>query len=325
MKIRFHVTACLLAAAIIEAGTASDVLAQSFPSRRITLTVPFPAGSATDGVTRRLAESIHDQAGVTVLVENKPGADGNLAALSVLKADADGYTVFVTTNSTHAANVNLFNEMPFDPKTDFAPVAGVMAIPLLLTVKADFPARNVDEFIALAKTRAQPLSFGSGNTSSRGAAELFRYEAGLEMQHVPYRGMPQALTDLLSGQIDCVFADPASAQGLIQDHQLRVLAVTSMDRLRNLPDAPTLAEAGLRRSGLTAWVGVYVRSGTPPDVVQRLNQLVTTFVDAAETRTYLESVGAKPFLATPAELGAFAEADTKRWAQIVEIAKIEKK
>jgi len=118
MEIRFHVTACLLAAAIIGAGTASDVLAQSFPSRRITLTVPFPAGSATDGVTRRLAESIHDQAGVTVLVENKPGADGNLAALSVLKADADGYTVFVTTNSTHAANVNLFNAMPFDPRTD---------------------------------------------------------------------------------------------------------------------------------------------------------------------------------------------------------------
>src|SRR5262245_21472771 len=153
MKIRFHVTACLLAAAIIGAGTESDVLAQSFPSRRITLTVPFPAGSATDGVTRRLAENIHDQAGVTVMVENKPGADGNLAALSVLKADADGYTVFVTTNSTHAANVNLFNAMPFDPKTDFAPVAGVMTIPLLLTVKADFPARNVDEFIALAKTR----------------------------------------------------------------------------------------------------------------------------------------------------------------------------
>lgn len=325
MTIRMLAITCLALAVSSTTMTAQSASAETFPSRRVTLTVPFPAGSATDGVTRHLAESIQNQAGVTVLVENKPGADGNLAALSVLKADADGYSVFVTTNSTHAANVNLFNAMPFDPKADFAPVAGVMSIPLLLTVKNDFPARTVAEFVALAKTRAQPLSFGSGNTSSRGAAELFRYDAGIQMQHVPYRGMPQALTDLLSGQIDCVFADPASAQGLIQDHQLRVLAVTSGERIASLPDAPTMKEIGLQRSELTAWVGVFVRSGTPPDVVDRLNRLVVAFLESAETRAYLESVGAKPFLTTPAELGAFADADTRRWAQIVEIAKIEKK
>lgn len=325
MTIRMLAITCLALAVSSTTMIAQSACAETFPSRRVTLTVPFPAGSATDGVTRRLAESIQNQAGVTVLVENKPGADGNLAALSVLRADADGYSVFVTTNSTHAANVNLFNAMPFDPKADFAPVAGVMSIPLLLTVKNDFPARTVAEFVALAKTRAQPLSFGSGNTSSRGAAELFRYDAGIQMQHVPYRGMPQALTDLLSGQIDCVFADPASAQGLIQDHQLRVLAVTSGERIASLPDAPTMKEIGLQRSELTAWVGVFVRSGTPPDVVDRLNRLVVAFLERAETRAYLESVGAKPFMTTPAELGAFADADTRRWAQIVEIAKIEKK
>jgi tripartite-type tricarboxylate transporter receptor subunit TctC len=180
MTIGIIAVVCLTLAIIFGAVTAPEAIAESFPSRRITLTVPFPAGSATDGVTRRLAESIQNQAGVTVLVENKAGADGNLAALSVLKADPDGYNVFVTTNSTHAANVNLFNAMPFDPKVDFAPVAGIMSIPLLLTVKDDFPARSVDEFIALSKTRARPLSFGSGNTSSRGAAELFRYDAGIE-------------------------------------------------------------------------------------------------------------------------------------------------
>jgi tripartite-type tricarboxylate transporter receptor subunit TctC len=154
---------------------------------------------------------------------------------------------------------------------------------------------------------------------------LFRFRAGIEMQHVPYRGMPQALTDVLSGQIDCLFADPASAQGLIHDGQLRVLAVTSSDRLVSLPNVPTMAKAGLRGSELTAWVGVFVRTGTPPDVIAKLNQLVTTFVKAEETRTYLASVGAKPFAATPDELGAFEEADTARWAQIVAIAKIEKK
>jgi tripartite-type tricarboxylate transporter receptor subunit TctC len=202
-----------LPAVALLAASLAPSSAESYPSRRIAPTVPFPAGSATDAVTRRLAESIRDVTGVTVLVENKPGADGNLAAISVLRADADGYTVFVTTNSTQAANVNLFNSMPYDPRADFAPVAGLMTIPLMLTVRNDFPARSVVEFVALAKTRGTPLSFGSGNTSSRGAAELFRFRAGIEMQHVPYRGMPQALTDVLSGQIDCLFADPASAQG----------------------------------------------------------------------------------------------------------------
>jgi len=299
--------------------------AASYPSRRINLVVPFPAGSATDAVTRRLAESIGAATNAAVLVENKPGADGNLAALSVLKAEADGYTVFVTTNSTQAANVNLFNSMPYDPARDFAPVAGIMTIPMMLTVKAEFPARNVAEFVALAKAREKPLSFGSGNTSSRGAAELFRSRAGIAMQHVPYRGMPQALTDVLSGEIDCVFADPASAQGLVQDGRLRVLVVTSNERLASMPSVPTVAEAGLPGSDLTAWVGVFVRAGTPADVIARLNELTTAFVTREETKAYLESIGAKPFRATPEELWAFQQADTKRWAEIVAIAKIEKK
>jgi tripartite-type tricarboxylate transporter receptor subunit TctC len=324
MRLRIAIAIWLVAALT---GTADwrQASAESYPSRRINLIVPFPAGSATDAVTRRLAESIRIETGVTVLVENKPGADGNLAALAVLKAEADGYTVFVTTNSTQAANINLFNAMPYDPKADFAPVAGIMTIPMMLAVKPEFPAKTVADFIALAKSRQKPLSFGSGNTSSRGAAELFRSRAGIEMQHVPYRGMPQALTDVLAGEVDCVFADPASAQGLIQDGRLRVLAVTSSERLAGLPDVPTLAQAGLSGAELSAWVGVFVRSGTPSDVVAKLGQIVLGFVNNKDTAAYLESVGAKPFPASPDELGKFEEADTRRWAEIVEIAKIEKK
>jgi tripartite-type tricarboxylate transporter receptor subunit TctC len=313
--------------AVASIGTADwrQASAESYPSRRINLIVPFPAGSATDAVTRRLAESIRTETGVTALVENKPGADGNLAALAVLKAEADGYTVFVTTNSTQAANINLFNAMPYDPKADFAPVAGIMTIPMMLAVKPEFPAKTVAESIALAKSRQKPLSFGSGNTSSRGAAELFRSRAGIEMQHVPYRGMPQALTDVLAGEVDCVFADPASAQGLIQDGRLRVLAVTSSERLAGLPDVPTLAQTGLSGAELSAWVGVFVRSGTPSDILAKLSQVVLGFVNNKGTAAYLESVGAKPFPAGPDELGKFEDADTRRWAEIVEIAKIEKK
>jgi tripartite-type tricarboxylate transporter receptor subunit TctC len=323
---RFRVAiAVWLVAALIGAADWRQASAESYPSRRINLIVPFPAGSATDAVTRRLAESIRIETGVTVLVENKPGADGNLAALAVLKAEADGYTVFVTTNSTQAANINLFNAMPYDPKADFAPVAGIMTIPMMLAVKPEFPAKTVAEFITLAKLRQKPLSFGSGNTSSRGAAELFRSRAGIEMQHVPYRGMPQALTDVLAGEVDCVFADPASAQGLIQDGRLRVLAVTSSERLAGLPDVPTLAQTGLSGAELSAWVGVFVRSGTPSDILAKLSQVVLGFVNNKGTAAYLEFVGAKPFPAGPDELGKFEDADTRRWAEIVEIAKIEKK
>src|ERR1700682_1313146 len=313
-------TVLLLLAAFFPAWSA-----EPFPSQRMTLVVPFPPGSATDGVTRHLAESISAATNATVVVENRPGADGNLAALAVLKAEPDGYTAFVTTNSTQAANVSLFNSLPYDPKADFAPVAGIMTIPMMLTVKADFPAKTVAEFVALAQKREKPLSFGSGNTSSRGAAERFRYRHGIEMQHVPYRGMPQALTDVVGGQIDCVFADPASAQGLVQDGKLRALAVTSAKRLETMPKLPTIAESGLPGYELTAWVGVFVRAKTPPEIISKLNGLVTAFVNGAEARNYLTTIGATPFPSTPQELGAFQEVDTKRWAEIVETAKIERK
>lgn len=200
-----------------------------------------------------------------------------------------------------------------------------MTIPMMLTVRADFPARSVAEFVELAKTRAKPLSFASGNTSSRGAAELFRYRQRIEMQHVPYRGMPQALTDIMAGQIDCTFADTSSAQGLLQDGKLRALAVTSSKRLDTMPDLPTIAETGLPGYELTAWVAVFVRAKTSPEIVARLNGLVTDYVNSAEARKYLATIGATPFSTTPQELAAFQEADTRRWAEIVETAKIEKK
>jgi tripartite-type tricarboxylate transporter receptor subunit TctC len=314
-----------LATVLLLLAACFPAAAQPYPSQRITLIVPFPPGSATDSVTRHLAESIRAATNATVVVENKPGADGNLAALAVLKAEPDGYTAFVTTNSTQAANISLFHSLPYDPKADFAPVAGIMTIPMMLTVKADFPAKTVAEFVALAKQREKPLSFGSGNTSSRGAAELFRYRQAIEMQHVPYRGMPQALTDVLAGQIDCAFADTSSAQGLLQDGKLRALAVTSAKRLETMPDLPTVAESGLPGYELNAWVGVFVRTKTPPEIIGKLNAMVTSFVNSAETKKYMEAIGAAPFPSTPQELAAFQEADTRRWAEIVTTAKIEKK
>ncbi len=324
MKVRVALVSALASVFVWFAGSAVAT-AQPFPSRQVTLVVPFPAGSATDGVARRLAESLKEATGATVIVENKPGADGNLAAQSVLRAEPDGYTIFVTTNSTHAANVNLFNAMPYDPKADFAPVAGIMTIPMMLTVKPDFPAKSVSEFIAYAKSREKPLSFASGNTSSRGASELFRSRAGIPMQHVPYRGMPQALTDVVSGQVELIFADTSSGMGLVRDGTLRAIAVTAPKRLATLPDVPTIAESGVPGYEFAAWVGVFVHAKTPREIVTKLNQLVTAFVNHAATTSYLVTIGATPFPSTPEQLAAFAEADTKRWAEIVDVAKMEKK
>jgi tripartite-type tricarboxylate transporter receptor subunit TctC len=301
--------------------------AQTYPSHQITLIVPFPPGSATDGVARRLAESIKQATNAIVIVENKPGADGNIAAQAVLRADPDGYTVFVTTNSTHSANISLYTSLPFDPKNDFAPVAGVMTIPMMLTVREDSPIKTVSEFIAFAKSKDKdkPLTFASGNTSSRGAAELFASRAGVTMQHVPYRGMPQALTDVVGGQIDTIFADTSSGMGLVRDGKLRAIAVTGPKRVASLPDIPTIGESGVPGYELAAWVGVFVKAKTPPDIVTKLNQFVTTWVNDPETVKYMETIGATPFPSTPEQLGAFAEADTKRWAEIVDVAKMEKK
>jgi tripartite-type tricarboxylate transporter receptor subunit TctC len=309
---------------ILLATCAIFASAQEFPSRRITLIVPFPAGSATDGIARRLAADMGKISNVSVIVDNKPGADGNIAAMSVLRSDPDGYTVFVTTNSTQAANVNLFKTMPFDPKADFAPVSGLVKIPMMLTVRADFPAKNVAEYIALAKKSAKPLSFGSSSQTGRGAGELFKERESLSIINVPYRGSPQALTDLLGGHVDSLFTDPVAAAGLVQKGSVRVLAVTSPKRAPTMPDVPSLDESGFPGFELIAWVAAYVPAKTPKATVVKLNAMISTILNDPETASFLSATGATPFPTTPEQLASFAETDTKRWARIVEAAKMEK-
>ena len=320
---RSAVTGFILA--VLTMALSLATAAEEFPSRMITIIVPFPAGSATDSIARRLAGDLGRDFKVAVVVENKPGADGNLAALATLRAKPDGYTIFVTTNSTQAANVSLFNSLPFDPKADFSPVAGLVTIPMLLTVRDDFPAKNIAEFIALAKKSATPLTFGSGNQTGRGAGELLKAKAGINMLNVPYTGAPQALTDLIGGRIDCFLADPVSATGLAKKGLIRVLAVTSTKRIPTMPDVPTLAESGLPSFELIAWVGAFVHAKTPRSIVTKLNASMNAVLTDPTTAGYLATLGATPFPTTPEQLASFEEADTKRWAQIVEVAHIEKK
>jgi tripartite-type tricarboxylate transporter receptor subunit TctC len=299
-------------------------MAQSYPAHTITLAVPFPAGSTTDNVARKLADYIQSMTSTPVIVDNKPGADGNIAALSVLRAPADGYRIFVTTNSTHAANASIFKAMPFDPINDFEMIGGVMTIPMVLTVKPNLPATSLQEFVAEAKRREKPLLFGSGNTSTRGANALFNARYGIEMQHVPYRGTPQVVSDLLAGQIDCAFIDVNSVRALMQDGQLKGLASTSKSRIAEFPNIPTVSEA-LPGFEMGAWVGVVVHRQTPRDVVEKLNKLVHDFVHDPTIVNYLTTIGSVPLPLDSAQFRGFVISETQKWADIVNVVKIEKK
>ena len=316
-----------LAVALAGAMMSAPSLAQDakpYPARQITLVAPFPAGSATDTIARMLANSISQDARVPVVVENKPGADGNIAATHVARAVADGATVFVTTNSTHAANASIFKALPFDPKADFQPVAGLVKIPMILMVKADSAIESITDFIARARRSTKPLSYGSSSQTGRGAGEAMKVAAGVDLLNVPYKGSPQALTDLVGGQIDSVFGDPVSAAGMVSKGLVRVLAATSASRVPTLPDVPTLAEAGLVDFELTAWVAMFVPAKTPRDAIDRLNTYANAFLRNPATVRHLAGMGAIAFPTSPEQLGAFADAETRRWARIVEFAKIER-
>jgi tripartite-type tricarboxylate transporter receptor subunit TctC len=318
---RRRVLAGIAAAASI--ALPSVAAAQAWPSRPVTLLVPFPAGSATDGVARKLADGLRAAFNQPFIIENKPGGDGIIAARQAARAEPDGYTIFVTTNTTHSANANIYTSLPYDPEKDFAPVGGIMKIPMVLAVRKDFPATDVASFVAAAKTKQ--LTFGSGNTSSRGAAEIFKARAALDMLHVPYRGTPQAVTDLAGGSIDVMFPDPSSALGAIESGQVRILAVASSTRLRRYPNVPTIAESGYPGFEMVAWVGAFAPAKTPGDIVTRLNEEMNKILARDDTLSYFDTIGAQVYATTQDGLRAYAADDTKRWAEIVDLAKIEKK
>lgn len=322
MKKAFLATALALLGFAL--GVPAGANAQTYPARPITLVVPFPAGSTTDSVARKLAEYMRSKTNATVLVDNKVGADGNIAAQQVLRSPADGYTVFLTGNSVHGANANLYNQLPFDPINDFDMIGGVMTIPMILTVKPEFPAGNVAEFVTEAKKRPKPLFFASGNNSTRGAAELFKARYGVPADHVPYKGSPQVVVDLIAGQFDFAFIDANTAGSFIKDGKLKGLAITSTKRLPSLPNVPTVAE-GLPGFQFGAWVGVVVRSKTPADIIAKLSTIVQDFTNDPATVSYLATIGSAPMPMNPKQLKTFVESETKTWAEIVKAANIEKK
>lgn len=316
----------LAAAAFLGSGAAAP--AQDFPTRPVTFVVPFPAGSGTDGIARVVAEEVRRGLGQPVTVENKAGGDGTIAARSVAGAAPDGYTILIGGNSTHSAAANLFRNLPYDPIRDLAPVGGLMKIPLLMAIRPDFPAADIRGFLARASAAegGRKLSFGSSNTSSRAAAELFRSRAKVDLLHVPYRGSPQALTDLIGGRIDVFFVDPSAASGMVEEGTIRALGVTSGARLSRFPNVPTIAEAaGLPDYEMVAWIAAFAPAGTPAPIVDRLAREIAAALERPDVKSYLAKVGGEPFGVGPDQLRAFSTADIAKWAEIVELSGMERR
>jgi tripartite-type tricarboxylate transporter receptor subunit TctC len=311
-----------LTAAIAVAPLLSQ--AEAFPEKPITFVVPFAAGTATDQIARALGTQITAETKQAVVIDNKAGASGFIASQSVAKAPADGYTVLITTNTTHAANEHLYKKLPYDPVKDFSPVAALGKGGQIMVVNPGFPAKSVAEFIALAKKEPGKYSFGSGSSSSRMAGELLQQMADIKLLHVPYKSNTLAVTDLLGGQINMMITDTATGLPQVKAGKLRALGFSSSTRSALAPDVPTIAEAGVKGYEMGYWFAAYAPAKTPPAVVKRLNELLVKAArsEAAKTAFY-EPTGTEVFTSSPEELAKFQAGESQKWGRIVKAAGIE--
>jgi tripartite-type tricarboxylate transporter receptor subunit TctC len=319
MQRRYSVRGLAAAALLAFAATAHA----EYPDKQITFVVPFAAGSATDQLARSLGQELAALTRQTVIVENKPGASGFIAAQHAAKASPDGYTVFITTNTTQAANEHLFKQLPYDPVKDFAPVTALGRGGQIMVVSPNVPANSVMEFIAYAKSKPGSVSFGSGSSSSRVAGELFQQMAGVELLHVPYKSNPLAINDLLGGQIQMMITDTATGLPQVKGGKLRALGVSGKQRSPLAPDIPTIDEAGVKGYEMSYWFAAYVPAKTPPAVIARLNDLLVEATKGASMKNFYATTGTDPFTSTPEELAKFQTAESAKWGKIIKAANIQ--
>lgn len=326
MQQRLHPRRTWLAAALALAGAGlapQFAAAQNFPNKPITFVVPFAAGSATDQIARALGQSLTDQTGQPVVVDNKGGASGQIAAQFVARAPADGYTVLITTNTTHAANEHLYRKLSYDPVKDFAPITGLGKGGQVLVVRTDAPYQNVKDLVAAAKKAPGKLSFGSGSSSSRMAGEMFKQLSETDILHVPYKSNPNAITDLLGGQIDFMITDTSTGVPQVKGGKLKALGVSTTARNPLLPDTPTIAEAGVAGYDMGYWFAAYAPAGTPPAVVSRLNELLAKATQSAGAKSFFDGSGSEPWTTTPDGLAKFQAEETAKWGRVIKAAGIQ--
>jgi tripartite-type tricarboxylate transporter receptor subunit TctC len=311
----------LAAAAIGSAGigVAPGAWAQAaYPNKPITMLVPFPPGGPTDLVARVLAQKMGEQLGQNIVIDNRPGANGNIAAAAITRAAADGYTLLYNTSSITLSPA-LYKNLGFDVERDFAPVALTAVVPLALVVHPSVPANNVKEFIAYAKANPGKLSYGSagnGNVTHLGAFQ-FAQANGIEAVHVPYKGSAPADLGLVAGDVQFLTDTVNSVMAFVKDKRMKMLAVTTSRRMSLFPDVPTLAESGMPGFEVGAWQGIMVRSGTAKPIIDRLNAEVMKALQNPEVRSKLAAQGAEPLGSSPSEYGVYVKKELARWAGVV--------
>ncbi len=298
-------------------------MAQEYPAKPVTFYVPFAAGSATDTLARSLGQGVTAETMQNVVIDNRPGANGIIATQAFIRTAADGYSVIIGTNTTHAANEHLYKKIPYDPVRDFTPVTTIARGGQVMVVHPRVPVKTVKEFIALAKRQPGKLTFGSGSSSSRVASELFQQMAGLKLVHVPYKSNPMAVTDLVGGHIDMMITDVVTGLPQVRAGKLRALGASSPKRLPNVPDLPTIDEAGVKGYELTFWFAAYTPAKTSPAVVARLRELFIHATRSPSAQSFFQTTGIEPWTGTSAELAKFQASESSKWARVIKAAGIE--
>lgn len=318
MKFNRGFAAALFAACLVMAS-APHAQEAGYPKQPVTLVVPFPAGGPTDAMARVLALKLGERLGQPVLIDNRGGAGGGIAAELVAKAPADGHTLFFGTTGTMAINPSLYSKLRYDPVKDFAPVSLMATTANVLVVSPQVPAKNLAELVALAKAKPGELTYGSaGNGSSNHlSGELFRSAAGIQINHIPYKGSAPAMIDLLGGRLSMMFDTIAQQTQNIAAGKVHALAVTGPARSPLLPNVPTAQEAGLKGFDVTIWYGVLAPRGTPAPVVERLHREMAAVMATEEMKKRMEADGAEARINTPTEFAALIKSDTAKWAPVV--------
>lgn len=307
------------AGTIAALAAATLVSAQPYPTKTIKMIVPFPPAGSTDISARAVAGKLGERLGQPVVIENRPGAGGNIGGDLAAKAAPDGYTLFVGTVGTNAINQSLYSKMPYDHLRDFAPVVLLSTTPNVLVTQPNFPVNSVKDVIDRAKAKPGDMTFASSGagTSIHLSGELFNSMAGTKMQHIPYKGSGPMLIDLLSGTVNIAFDNLSASMPHIKAGKLKALAITGPKRSSVLPDLPTISEAGLRGYDSTSWNAIYVPVGTPKEIVDKLNREVRAILESPETRKFFAEQGAEAGGGTPQQLDAFTRAETAKWAKVV--------
>jgi len=311
---------------VVAAGAAlcsAALYADDYPTRPITLTAVFGPGSASDTICRIIADPLGKTLGQAVVVEDRPGADGALAALYVHHQPADGYNILMATNSPLSADPFLHKDVAYDPVKDFDPITRVGSFTLMLLVNPKLPVNSVKDFVAYAKAHPGTLSFASGNTAGIVAGKTLANFAGVEMLHVPYKSTPPAIEDVIAGRVSMMFADFTVAMPHVAAGQVRALAVTRIKRSTLFPDLPTMDEAGITGFNLDAWAGLVAPAGTPPEIVAKLNAALRPIIESPDVQAKFKNVGFEGFSSTPQELSDFIKAQLGIWGKMVKDADIQ--